>query len=176
MVNLRFEEQHPRSKAGRFKTKPSTQASVPPASTVNLSPAAASFQVGEYGQFYLPDEELISWGLANFPPRESPWGRVIESMRGPEPMGKGIWAVNTEGGGGLHFSEEVWEALPANARNAFTHKYWAEEKLEMPIALALLRIPVPWGPHKGDVNWMYEYGRRIAETDRPELLPLFSST
>ena len=65
----------------------------------------------------------------------SPWGVVDHVTRlGPE-----VEVVETPSHGGLHFQGKAVDAVPARVRATFIEgPTWAEEDLELPIALAFL--------------------------------------
>ena len=65
----------------------------------------------------------------------SPWGTIDHVIRlGPE-----VQIVETPSHGGLHFQGKTIDAVPPQVRATFIEgPTWAEEDLEMPIALAFL--------------------------------------
>ena len=79
----------------------------------------------------------------------TPWG----ASQGEEHIADGVTAYTTASHGGLRIEGPAFERLPATFKEVMFLKpnediklAWAEEDCDMPIALTLLGIHLPWTP------------------------------
>ena len=83
-------------------------------------------------------------------PPNTPWGPAQrETLVELSTREGSVLSLSTAGHGGLKLDERRWNELPADVRETFYHRGFAEEDCEMAIALALL----------DDIDWAREFSR-----------------